>query len=181
MLVVQGVDVTPNPNALKFILSETLLAREQRSFAQKADGENDPLAKGLFELDGVVSVFYMDKFVTLEKTPEKAWPELQKDFAAFISGFDKNLIPEEKPLVDPADVEGTELLKKINNVLDQRVRPALAADGGGMEIIGLEDLTLSIRYQGACGSCPSAIKGTLVAIENLLKREIHPDINVIPG
>ncbi|MFA8342533.1 MAG: NifU family protein [Rhodothermaceae bacterium] len=181
MLVVQGVDVTPNPNALKFILNQTLLSREQRSFAQKAEAENDPLAKGVFELDGVVSVFYMDKFVTIEKTPEKAWPELQKDFAGFISGFDTKLIPEEEPLIDPENIEGTELLKKINSVLDQRVRPALAADGGGMEIIGLEGLTLSIRYQGACGSCPSAIKGTLVAIENLLKREIHPEINVVPG
>ena len=181
MLIVQGVDVTPNPNALKFILSETLLTRETRSFANAEEAASDPLAKGIFELDGVVSVFYMDKFVTVEKISEKDWPTLQKEFAGFISGFDKTTIPEEEPLIDPANIEGTELLKQINGVLDQRVRPALAADGGGMEIVGLEGLTLSIRYQGACGSCPSAIKGTLVAIENLLKREIHPEINVIPG
>lgn len=181
MLIVQGIDVTPNPNALKFILNEQLLEREQRHFKSVEDASDDPLAKGLFELEGVVSVFYMDKFVTIEKKSDGNWQQLQKDFAEFISGFDKTAIPAEAPPTDPATVNVTEMLDEINLVLDKRVRPALAADGGGLEVIGLEGLTLSIRYQGACGSCPSAIRGTLVAIENLLKREVNPDINVIPG
>lgn len=181
MLAVQDVDLTPNPQALKFIITEKLLNHESRNYKSKEEAADDPLAKGIFEIDGVVSVFYMDKFVTVEKTPETSWGELQKAFVAFVSRFDKSQIPEEEPLPELSSDDETELLKSINDILDQRVRPALAGDGGGLEVLGLEGYTLSIRYQGACGSCPSAIRGTLVAIENLLRREINPNIEVIPG
>jgi Fe-S cluster biogenesis protein NfuA len=178
MLIVQDVDLTPNPQALKFILNEKLLTRETRSFKNKEEAENDLLAKGIFEIDGVVSVFYMDKFITIEKDAKVQWGQIQRPFVEFIKNFDKNLIPKEEEIIVTKEEE-TELLKKINDILDQRVRPALAGDGGGLEVRGLEGLTLKIRYQGACGSCPSAIRGTLVAIENLLKREVNPAIEVI--
>jgi len=178
MLIVQDVDLTPNPQALKFILNEKLLNRETRSFKNKEEAANDPLAKGIFDLDGVVSVFYMDKFITIEKDTKVQWGQIQRPFVEFIKNFDKNLIPKEEEIVVTKEEE-TELLKKINEILDQRVRPALAGDGGGLEVRGLEGLTLKIRYQGACGSCPSAIRGTLVAIENLLKREVNPAIEVV--
>ena len=70
-------------------------------------------------------------------------------------------------------------IEKINEILDHRVRPALAGDGGGLLVKGLDGYTLKVSYQGACGSCPSSIRGTLVAIENLLKREVNPSIEVI--
>ncbi len=180
MLKVQDVDLTPNPQALKFILSERILKKETRNFKNISEAQNDPLAKGIFEIPGVVSVFYMDKFVTIEKEPSVAWGQIQKPFVEFIAGFDKSLIPAESEGPQLSTQEETELLKKINEVLDQRVRPALAGDGGGLEVKGLEGLTLKIKYQGACGSCPSAIRGTLQAIENLLRREINPSIEVIP-
>ena len=73
-------------------------------------------------------------------------------------------------------------LNEIENILlDQKVRPALAGDGGGLEVLGLEGYTVKIRYQGACGSCPSSISGTLTAIEGLLKRDVNPAINVVPA
>jgi Fe-S cluster biogenesis protein NfuA len=178
MLLVQDVDLTPNPQALKFILNEKLLTKETRSFKDKEEAENDLLAKGIFEIEGVVSVFYMDKFITIEKDPKIQWGQIQRPFVEFIKNFDKNLIPKEEETVVTKDEE-TELLKKINEILDVRVRPALAGDGGGLEVRGLEGLTLKIRYQGACGSCPSAIRGTLVAIENLLRREVNPAIEVV--
>ncbi len=177
MLVVQDVDLTPNPQALKFILNTKLLKFESRSFKSKEEATDDPLASGIFAIDGVVSVFYMDKFITVEKDPSVSWGEIQKKFIDFIKSFDAATIPTEKEI--ELNIDETELLKQINDVLDERVRPALAGDGGGLEVIGLEGTTLSIRYQGACGSCPSAIRGTLVAIENLLKREVSPAIEVI--
>ena len=120
----------------------------------------------------------MDRFITIEKKPEIGWGVIQKGFVEFIKGFDKTTVPAEKE-VEGASIEETELLKQINQVLDQRVRPALAGDGGGLELVELNGLTLSIRYQGACGSCPSSIRGTMVAIENLLRREVNPSIEVI--
>jgi Fe-S cluster biogenesis protein NfuA len=181
MLQVQDVDLTPNPQALKFILNEKLLNRETRNYQNKEQANNDPLAKGIFEIEGVVSVFYMDKFITIEKDAKAAWGQIQRPFVEFIKNFDKSQIPAEVEASQMSSEEETELLKKINEILDTRVRPALAGDGGGLEVIGLEGTTLSIRYQGACGSCPSSIRGTLVAIENLLRREVSPSIEVIPG
>ncbi len=179
MLLVEDVDLTPNPQALKFILNEKLLYKEARNYRNKEDAQNDPLAKGIFEIPGVVSVFYMDKFITIEKEPSAQWTQIQRSFIEFIKNFDKSLIPPESEAVSISKEEETELLKKINEVIDTRVRPALAGDGGGLEIRGLEGYTLKIRYQGACGSCPSAIRGTLIAIEHLLKREVNPAIEVV--
>ena len=70
-------------------------------------------------------------------------------------------------------------LREIDALLDERIRPYLARDGGWLEIIGLEENTLRIRYEGACGSCPSSLTGTLMAIENMIKEEIDPEIEVI--
>jgi Fe-S cluster biogenesis protein NfuA len=121
----------------------------------------------------------MDKFITIEKDPKVAWGNIQRPFVEFIKNFDKSLIPPENESYQASTVDETELLKKINEVLDTRVRPALAGDGGGLEVMGIEGTTLKIRYQGACGSCPSSIRGTLVAIENLLRREVNPAIEVV--
>ena len=175
--MVQDVDLTPNPHALKFILNEKLLNQETRQYADKASAENDPFAKGIFEIEGVVSVFYMDKFVTIEKSPENNWGQIQRPFINFLKTFDKNLIPAEQEIT-VTDEESNELLKQINVLLDQKVRPALAGDGGGLQVLGVEGFTVKIRYQGACGSCPSSISGTLMAIEGLLKRDINPSISV---
>lgn len=181
MLIVEGIDVTPNPNAIKFILNKQLLKRESRNYKNATEASNDEFASKIFTIEGIVSVFYMDKFVTVEKTPESVWGNIQKEFARLISTLDVNIIPAEKDAEISENINTTDLLQKINEVLDYRVRPALAADGGGLEVVGLEGYTLAIKYHGACGSCPSAIRGTLVAIENLLRKEVHSEIMVIPG
>lgn len=178
MLQVVDVELTPNPHALKFILNEKILKNETRQYANKTEAESDPLAKGIFELEGVVTVFYMDRFVTIEKTKDVDWGKIQRPFLNFLMHFDKNLIPEEKEIKN-LDENASELLKQINSILDMKVRPALAGDGGGLEILGLDGNTLKVRYQGACGSCPSSIRGTLTAIEGLLKRDVSPAIEVI--
>ena len=177
MLMVQDVDLTPNPQALKFILSENLLETETRQYSNKEEAENDPFAKGIFEIDGVASVFYMQKFVTIEKTKDANWGQIQKPFIDFLKSFDKSQVPEEKG-VKELDENASEILKKINEIIDLRVRPALATDGGGLEVIGIEGNKVKIKYQGACGTCPTAISGTLMAIEGLLQRDVNPSLQV---
>jgi Fe-S cluster biogenesis protein NfuA len=178
MLMVQDVDLTPNPHALKFILNEKLLDNETRQYANKESTQSDPFAKGIFKIDGVVSVFYMDKFVTIEKSADSNWGQIQRPFINFLKDFDKNLIPAEKEITITEE-ESNALMKQINTLLDQKVRPALAGDGGGLQVLGVDGYTVKIRYQGACGSCPSSISGTLTAIEGLLRRDINPAINVV--
>jgi Fe-S cluster biogenesis protein NfuA len=178
MLMVEDVDLTPNPHALKFILNQKLLNYETRQYANKESAKNDPFAEGIFALDGVVSVFYMDKFVTIEKSPEANWGQIQRPFIDFLKSFDPDLIPRES-ITAPTAEEENALLRKINQLLDQKVRPALAGDGGGLQVLGIDGYTVKIRYQGACGSCPSSITGTLMAIEGLLKRDVNPSIHVV--
>lgn len=177
MLHVVDVELTPNPHALKFIVNEKILQFETRQFQDKESAASDPLASAIFELEGVVSVFYMDRFITIEKAKDTDWGKIQRPFVAMLSRFDKSLVPQEKkPETD--DASSDELLTKINDILNVKVRPALAYDGGGLEVLGLDGYTLTVRYQGACGSCPSAINGTLHAIANVLKREVNPAIEV---
>jgi len=178
MFKVEDVDLTPNPHALKFILNEKLLNFERRQFANKNEAGNDPLATGIFEIPGVVSVFYTDKFITIEKSKESNWGQIQRPLIEFLKTFDKSLLPQEKDIL-PHNENEDELLKQINEILDNRVRPALAGDGGGLEVLGIDGLKVMIKYQGACGSCPSSINGTLRAIEGLLRRDVNPSIEVI--
>jgi len=175
--MVEDVDLTPNPHALKFILNERLLKVETRQYPDKQSAQSDPFASGIFNVEGVVSVFYMDKFVTIEKSPDSNWGQIQRPFIDFLKTFDQSLIPEENKI--DKNIDDSELIKLVNNLLDQKVRPALAGDGGGLEVIGVDGYTVKIRYQGACGSCPSSISGTLMAIEGLLKRDINPAIEVV--
>jgi Fe-S cluster biogenesis protein NfuA len=180
MLMVEDVDLTPNPHALKFILNKKLLAVETRQYPDKESAKNDPFAQGIFEIEGVASVFYMDKFVTIEKTVDANWGQIQRPFIEFLKSFDTGLIPEEKK-VEVNEETQDKLLVQINELLDQKVRPALAGDGGGLEVVGIDGYTVKIRYQGACGTCPSAISGTLMAIEGLLRRDINQALEVVPA
>ncbi len=179
MLHVVDVELTPNPHAIKFVLNQKLLHFTSRQFSSPEEALDDPLAKGIFELEGVASVFYMDKFVTIEKKPGYEWGKIQRPFLVFLSKFDDKLIPEEAT-PEGMDENTSEMLKHISDVLNKKVIPALAYDGGGLEVLGLEGYSLRVRYQGACGSCPSAQRGTLSAIESLLKRDVHPALEVIP-
>jgi len=178
MLMVEDVDLTPNPHALKFVLNEKLLKFETRQFSNREDAANDPFVKSIFEIEGVSSVFYMDKFVTIEKNKEANWGQIQRPFINLLKSFDKNLIPEET-MTGHSREDENEMMKKVNDILNEKVRPALAGDGGGLEVLGIDGFTVKIRYQGACGTCPSAISGTLMAIEGLLKRDINPAIEVV--
>jgi Fe-S cluster biogenesis protein NfuA len=177
MLMVEDVDLTPNPHALKFILNKKLLNVETRQFPDKTTAQDDPFAKGIFEINGIVSVFYMDKFVTIEKAKDANWGQIQRPFVEFLKTFDVTQIPEEKEVVVTENED--ELLQKINEILNQRVRPYLASDGGGLEVLGVDGNKVMIRYQGACGSCPSSISGTLAAIEGLLKKDLNPALEVV--
>lgn len=179
MLHVVDVELTPNPHAIKFILNQKLLHFTSRQFSTLEEAQKDPLAKGVFELEGVQSVFYTDKFVTVEKKPDISWGKIQRPFIIFLSKFDNSLIPEES-MPEGLDENAGEMLRQISDILNKKVIPALAYDGGGLEIMGLEGMTLKVKYQGACGSCPSATSATLNAIESLLRKDINPALEVIP-
>jgi Fe-S cluster biogenesis protein NfuA len=155
-----------------------------RQYGSAELAENDPLAKSLFDVGHVVSVFYMDRMITVEKDDEGDWDELLPALAvpiraaeAVSSAAAAAAAAVGGPIAALASDDPR--LLKINEILDEKVRPALMGDGGYLEVLGLQDHTLSIRYQGACGSCPSSLTGTLMAIESMLKQEVDPELEVI--
>src|SRR5262245_21591639 len=173
------IEYTPNPNAVKFILKEPITNGASRSYQSIESALVDPLADALFKVGNVTSVFYMDRFITVNKEDEVSWEDMLKKLAEPIRAADaasEAPAPALAPVYTPGE---NHLLDRINQVLDEKVRPGLAGDGGGLEIIGLDDKKLLIRYQGACGSCPSSIGGTMMAIEYMLKEDVDPEIEVI--
>jgi Fe-S cluster biogenesis protein NfuA len=180
---ISDIEETPNPNAVKFILREAVSNGTVHQFGSADLAENDPLAKSLFEVGHVVSVFYMDRMITIEKDDEGDWDDLLPVLAVPIRAAEAvNSGTAAVAAVGGAIAAVTSddpRLLKINDILDEKVRPALMGDGGYLEVLGLKDHTLSIRYQGACGSCPSSLTGTLMAIEGMLKQEIDPELEVV--
>jgi len=181
---ISDIEETPNPNAVKFILREAVSNGTVNQYGSAEAAEADPLAKSLFDVGHVVSVFYMDKMITVEKDDEGDWDDLLPVLAVPIRAAEavNSGAAAAGAAVGGAIAAVTSddpRLLKINDILDEKVRPALMGDGGYLEVLGLKDHTLSIRYQGACGSCPSSLTGTLMAIEGMLKQEIDPELEVI--
>lgn len=171
-----NVEMTPNPNARKFVLSEPIVSGGARQFESPPSTGDDALAAALFALPGVSSVFYLDNFVTVDRV-DGDWDHVRQVLA---SALESGLRPgADGPQVAGASAEDPEMLAKINNVLDQMVRPALAGDGGGLRVVGLRGQELYIHYEGACGSCPSSTAGTMFAIQNLLRAEVSDQLTVI--
>ena len=176
------IEYTPNPNAVKFVLKEPVTAGFPKAFRDREMAEYDELAKGLFAIPHVLSVFMQDKFVTVTKDDDIKWTELLPLLAPPIrqAPSASGQAPIAAPHHDqPALDENDPIIQQVRRVLAESILPALAADGGGLDIVGRHEKQIMIRYQGACTSCPSGATGTLMAIEGILRKEIDPEIVVI--
>jgi NFU1 iron-sulfur cluster scaffold homolog, mitochondrial len=178
------IEDTPNPNAKKFILKDPLTWGITRSYDNAGEAQNDPLAEALFEIEYVTNVFYVDRWITVTQDGRADWPELKRALAGPIRAApaadaqSAATVAAATTAIAGLSPENQQRLDKINVLLDEQIRPYLQGDGGDLHVIGLEGNTLSVHYQGACGTCPSSIAGTLASIENLVK-SIEPDITVI--
>lgn len=187
-------DPTPNPDAIKFVLDGQIVSAGSRSFRDRVLCE-DPVAKRLFEIEEVVSVFFVSNVVTVTKDPFGDWsvliPRINQVLEEATEGFEPasttratptspSLPNMEGAMTDPGFFEKSydDKVAKINSIFDEAVRPGLASDGGGLVLVEIVDKIVRIQYQGACGSCPSSTAGTLSFIENVLRGRIHPDLEV---
>lgn len=174
------VQPTPNPNALKFIVNTIIMANGKATFKTPAQCQKIPLAYGLFELRGVDQVHFFQNVITVSKFSFEPWDELE---GKVIEKIDL-LINDHDPQFEIANPEADrrknlppELLK-IEEILDDKIRPGLQGDGGDLQCISFQDNILIIKYQGACGTCPSSSAGTLEAIRGILRDEFHQEIEV---
>jgi Fe-S cluster biogenesis protein NfuA len=178
------IEDTPNPNAKKFILKEPLTWGITRSYESAGQAEDDLLAASIFDIEHVTNVFYVDRWLTVTQDGRADWKPLLHRVADRIRAApaaseqsDRLTAAAAIPLTDLSP-DDQQRLYMINGLLDEQIRPYLQGDGGDLHVLGLEGNRLTVHYQGACGSCPSSISGTLVSIEQLLKT-IEPDIEVV--
>jgi Fe-S cluster biogenesis protein NfuA len=180
------IEPTPNPNAMKFVLKEPLTWGITRSYDGADEAKDDALASRLFAIEHVVNVFYVDHWITVTQDGKADWQELMRKLAVPIRDApaadeeSAQLAAQASDAVKAEDLSDSDRarLDKINEILDEQVRPYLQGDGGDLYVLGIQGNRLSVHYQGACGSCPSSISGTLAGIENLV-RQIEPDIEVV--
>jgi Fe-S cluster biogenesis protein NfuA len=185
MSIAIHTQITPNPNAWKFILSEDVIAAGKASFDSAEEAMGVPLAAALFGIDHVTQVHFFENVITITQDGAASWRDMEdavrQTITAGIDAHDPAILTvkeEAKPNRDdlPEDI------KKIEEILDRTIRPALQGDGGDLDVVKYEaekDL-LMVRYQGACGTCPSATMGTLYAIQSILQDEFNENIEVIP-
>ncbi len=178
------IEDTPNPNAVKFVLKEPLTWGITRSYENAGQAKDDVLAAALFDIEHVTNVFYVDRWLTVTQDGEADWPELVRKVAEPIRAAPTadvqtvGTVAAATSAIAGLSPEDQQRLGAINVLLDEQIRPALQGDGGDLHVVGLDGNQLSVHYQGACGTCPSSIAGTLRGIENLV-RSIEPDIDVV--
>jgi Fe-S cluster biogenesis protein NfuA len=190
---VLDTELTPNPNAFKYILNAPVISSGAKSFKSEDSTEGDHFIRSVFALGNVESIYLSENFVTVSFLPTHnlellvdAVEETIEEHLTFYDGQkpeaeekDEPSILESLDKIDFPNLSDPEKAEVIDAVLDETVRPALANDGGGLTVLDFEDNTLRIRYQGACGSCPSSATGTLRAIENILHSSLKQEIRVI--
>ncbi|MDC1173978.1 NifU family protein [Bacteriovoracaceae bacterium] len=174
------IQPTPNPNALKFIADKQVKKEGNSTYKSPMDcGENE-LAMKLFEIRGIDQVHFFDNVITITKFGYEDWDEVEPKIMNTI----KEVLPNHNADYFDPDPEADRRralppeMQEIENILDRTIRPGLQGDGGDIQTVSYEDGVLLVRYQGACGTCPSSTTGTLQAIQGILKDEYSPEIQV---
>ena len=174
---------TPNPEVLKFLPGQMVLAEGSRDFRGPQEAEVSPLAAGLFHIDGVERVFFGGDFVTVGKHPDHDWAHLKAPvLAAIMDHFASG-----KPLFAAAetqssghdegavyDADTAQVVAEIKDLLDTRIRPAVAQDGGDILFNRFEPDTgvVWLHLRGACSGCPSSSATLKAGVENMLKHYV---------
>jgi Fe-S cluster biogenesis protein NfuA len=174
------VQPTPNPNALKFIVDRDVIKENKATFKSLKDCKDIPLAQALFDLRGVDQIHFFQNVVTISKFSFEEWDNLEPAVKTTLENMLESHSPDFK-IVDPEEERRANMSpeqKRIEDILDRRIRPGLQGDGGDMVIQDFKDNVLLIKYQGSCGTCPSSTAGTLEAIRSILRDEVDPNIEV---
>jgi Fe-S cluster biogenesis protein NfuA len=172
---------TPNPATLKFLPGCSVMEQGTLSFANAQESARSPLAERLFQVEGVSGVFLGSDFISVSKAEEAEWYALKPAVLGvimehFVSRRPVVVGPVEE--ADAADGEDDEIVATIKELLDTRVRPAVAQDGGDVLFQSFEDGVVYLYMQGACSGCPSATMTLKMGIENMLRHYIPEVVEV---
>jgi len=171
------IEETPNPDTLKFIPGVKVLGDRTAQFNSKGESKNSPLAKELFGITGVKSVFLGSDFISVTKLEKIHWDSLKAEVLTQIMDHfvaEKPVLLEEKKSKRKSAKKGKddEIVEQIKELIETRVRPAVAQDGGDIIFLGFKDGVVEVELHGACSGCPSASVTLKDGIENMLKHYV---------
>nr|XP_033333658.1 NFU1 iron-sulfur cluster scaffold homolog, mitochondrial-like [Megalopta genalis] len=176
---------TPNPNSLKFLPGVKVLEQGQtKDFPNITDAYCSPLAKMLFRVEGVKSVFFGPDFITITKIDEDVeWKLLKPEVFAVIMDFFATGLPvlnEDQPAADTQITEDDdEIVQMIKELLDTRIRPTVQEDGGDIVFMGFEEGIVKLKMQGSCTNCPSSVVTLRNGVQNMMQFYIPEVLGVI--
>lgn len=173
---------TPNPSAFKFVANGPFKKEGKATFNSKEEGQALILVSNLFDLSEVIQVHLFENVMTVtfkeESAIEEAIPKVESIIKTRLPVHDANFFLEGEEVKKKSRDHLPEDVREIEEILDRTIRPGLQADGGDLEVISYENNILTISYEGACGTCPSAMFGTLDAIQSILRNEYNPELEV---
>jgi Fe-S cluster biogenesis protein NfuA len=180
-------EATPNPATLKFLPGRSVLGDRTLELRDKSEAVQSPLAERLFAVPGVTGVFFGSDFITVTKNAGE-WPQLKPAIlgaimehylsgAPLVAAGEANATPAGDEFFDAADAETVAIIKDL---IETRVRPAVANDGGDITFRGFKDGIVYLNMKGACAGCPSSTATLRHGIQNLLRHFIPDVVEVRP-
>ncbi|MFM8270334.1 MAG: NifU family protein [Pseudomonadota bacterium] len=181
-----SLEFTPNPNTLKFVVNTRFMERGAANFlTPDQTKDKSPLADALFKVAGVSAVMIGPNFITITKATQGDWDTIAEQVPQTVEKHLKSALPVFSPGFDPmastassSKPEDQEIEKKIREILDTEIRPAVAMDGGDITFGKFEDGIVYLSLQGACSSCPSSTATLKIGVETRLK-ELIPEIKEV--
>jgi len=177
-------EVTPNPSSLKFLPGKTVMEKGTADFRNVEEAKRSPFALNLFKIDGVKGVFFGSDFISITKNDNHEWQTLKPSISETIIEYYKSgtaIMPQgEEDKTSASDTEDNEAVIKIKEILDTKVRPAVAKDGGDITFQSFDNGIVYLHMKGSCSGCPSSTATLKAGIENMLKhyvpevREVRP-------
>ena len=177
---------TPNPATLKFLPGPSVLDTGTADFPSEAAAARSPLARRIFGVDGVTGVFFGTDFVTVTKADDMEWPHIKPQILGAIMEHFQSGAPAIEGEAGSGHAanfaaEDGDIVNQIKELLDTRVRPAVAQDGGDITFHGFDRGVVYLHMQGACAGCPSSTLTLKMGSENLLRHYIPEVTEVRPG
>ncbi|RQO30597.1 NifU family protein [Taibaiella sp. KBW10] len=178
--------MTPNPETMKFVANKLLYPGRSIDFPEEKEAHPSPLAQELFTFPFVKGVFIASNFVTLTKTAETEWTEVIPTIRQFLKtyleeGKDiilEDLVPKKEHDSNVVNGDDTDVVKRIKEMLENYVKPAVEMDGGAISFIGYDDGIVKLALQGSCSGCPSSMITLKSGIEGMMKRMI-PEVKEV--
>ena len=179
-------EMTPNPETMKFVANKLLYPGKSIDFADVESAKPSPLATELFGFPFIKSVFIASNFVTLTKTAETDWDDIISTIRQFLKEYleeGKTVLNEEEIIVvkkegNVIDADDDDVVKRIKELLESYVKPAVEMDGGAIQFKSYNEGTVNLMLQGSCSGCPSSMITLKAGIEGMMKRMI-PEVKEV--